>query len=79
MKNSTIFFETLRLGTLKIMEFFIKVNKRSKRITNTRGMACKKFVKLKMLEKEIITPRNSYQAIVQEVISSLINIDTAKQ
>ena len=38
-------------------------------------MAYKKLVELKIIKKEIITPRNSYQAMVQEGISSLINID----
>ena len=37
-------------------------------------MACKILAKLKMLKKEIITPKISYQWVVQKVISSYTNI-----
>ena len=39
------------------------------------GWPAKEFAKLKVLKKEIITPRISYSWVVQEVSSSQTNID----
>ena len=38
-----------------------------------------KIAKLKVLLKEIVTPRISHQWVVQEVISSWTNIDSYKK
>ena len=48
-------------------------------ITKGGGLCAKKLTKLKVLKKEIITPRISYQWVVQKVISSKTNNDVIRK